>query len=90
MMQDLKKEKDFLHQFGVLICTFSTSLHSSFLTPENFILIHKTSQQHLGEYLPTSDIIAARGNINLSLGKSTGTCIVKGKIDGERDMQALC
>ena len=89
-IQDLKEESDLLHKFGVELCIFSIGLHSSILSPENFALVHETNRRHPGEYLPTSDILLARGNINLGLGKSMGMFVVEGKEDGETNLRSLC
>lgn len=76
---DLEDELSALHKLAVSVCLFSTGVHSSVLTTENFTLIHETEKHHPAEYLPTSDILIARENYNLGLGKRSGTFVVKGR-----------
>ncbi|KAB8222425.1 hypothetical protein BDV33DRAFT_201413 [Aspergillus novoparasiticus] len=89
-MHSLKDEIDILHKLCIESSLFSMGVHSSILSRENFALIHESEYHHPGEYLPTSDILVARGELNLGLGKTTQTFIVEGKTDGEANLRSLC
>jgi hypothetical protein len=62
----------------------------SILVPENFALIHETQENHPAQYLPTSDILIAKGNYNLGLDKKSGLFVVEGKEDGMANLKSLC
>lgn len=89
-MHNLKDEIDVLHKLCIEFSLFSMGAHSSILSRENFALIHESENNHPGEYLPTSDILVARGELNLGLGKTTQTFIVEGKTDAEANLRSLC
>ncbi|PGG95251.1 hypothetical protein AJ79_10162 [Helicocarpus griseus UAMH5409] len=89
-IHSLKDEMDILHKMCIEFSLFSMRVHSSILSRENFALIHESESHHPGEYLPTSDILVAKGELNLGLGKTTGSFIVEGKTDGETNLRSLC
>ena len=69
--EGLKKESDALYKLGINLCVCSIKVHSSILTIENFALIHETKEHNPAQYLPTSNILIAKGNYNLRLGKKS-------------------
>lgn len=89
-INSLKDEADVLHKMCLEFSLFSMGAHSSILSRDNFVLIHESEDNHPGQYLPTSDILVARGELNLGLGKSTEYFIVEGKTDGETNLRSLC
>ncbi|KAL3468908.1 hypothetical protein BJX99DRAFT_265694 [Aspergillus californicus] len=89
-INSLKEEADMLHKMCLEFSLFSIGVHSSILSRENFALIHESEDNHPGQYVPTSDILVAKGEVNLGLGKSTEYFIVEGKVDGETNLRSLC
>lgn len=88
-INSLKDEMDILHKLCIEFSLFSMGVHSSVLSNENFALIHESENHHPGQYLPTSDILVAQGELNLGLGKTTENFIVEGKTDGETNLRSL-
>lgn len=88
-MHSLKDEIDVLHKLCIEFLLFLMDVHSSILSQESFMLIYESENHYPGEYLPTLDILFARGELNLGLGKTTQSFIIEGKTDGKANLRSL-
>jgi hypothetical protein len=85
----LQTKLDGLERICSQLHRLQTGPVSSFLRPEQFKLIHETSDNPPGSYLPISDIWVCDGNYNKPTGRVAGAFILERKFR-ENDVRFLC